>query len=592
MSRKLTCEELERRLTELENAESARIVVEETLVQRLEFERMLTEVLSRFAGLSSEEIDEGIDHALNAIGTFVQADRAYVFLFHHEGLMADNSNEWCAQGVPSQMENLRDISVLKEWPWFAEKSRKLDVLHIPDVSEMVSESGLVRERFEARGIHSLLFVPMWVADRLIGFLGFETIGEHKISFVDDNRLFQLMGESLGNAISRKRREKDREKLARSNNMEYLGLLAGGVAHELNNVLAGIVSCPELLLLDLPEDSELRKPIEIIQRSGKKAAAIVQDLLTIAKGAALVKEPFSLNNMIRECLSSREFQKVEQLKPAVLIRTDLDFGLLNINGAMRHIRKVLFNLVSNALQAIEGGGNVSISTRKQYVNMPVNGYDNIVIGEYAVLSVSDDGSGIAADSLGRIFEPFFTRKAMGGSGTGLGLAVVWSIIQDHNGYIDLSSDMTGTTFEIYLPIAREDAPDTLSASIEDYKGNGESVLVIDDVESQREISCRILKRLGYEAVSVSSGEEAIEFLKEHTVDLIVLDMIMEPGMNGRETYEHITKMNPKQKAIILSGFAENKEVEETQRLGAGQFIKKPSTLQEIGSAVKRELAKSV
>jgi PAS domain S-box-containing protein len=383
-----------------------------------------------------------------------------------------------------------------------------------------------------------------------------------------------------------------EKLARSKKMESLGLLAGGVAHDLNNVLAGIVSYPELLLLDLPADSKLRKPIQTIQDSGDRAVALVQDLLTMARGVASTKETMNLNDIIKEYLISPEFGKLQQFHPSIKVKTDLGTDLLNISGSSVHIRKVIMNLVSNASEAIEANGNVIISTMNRYVDRPVRGYEDVSQGEYAVLTVSDGGSGISSDDLERIFEPFFSKKVMGRSGTGLGLAVVWNIVQDHGGYIDVLSDEDGTTFELYFPITRDEPTEKdLSISMEAYRGKGETILIVDDVESQREITRNILDKLGYRSKSVSSGEEAVEYLKEHRVDLILLDMIMAPGINGRETYERIIKIHPNQKAVIVSGFADTDEVKETQRLGAGKYVKKPLKLQEIGLVIKEELEKS-
>ncbi len=382
-----------------------------------------------------------------------------------------------------------------------------------------------------------------------------------------------------------------EKLVRSKKMESLGLLAGGVAHDLNNVLSGIVSYPELILLDLPEDSKFRKPIETIQESGHRAAAIVQDLLTVARGVATIKEPMNLNDLVGDYLHSPEFNKLKQFHPTVTVKTNLDTDLFNISGSHVHIQKVVMNLVSNASEAIEGGGNVTISTMNRYIDIPLRGYDDVNIGEYVVLSVSDDGSGISSLDLERIFEPFYTKKVMGRSGTGLGLAVVWNTVQDHKGYIDVASDENGTAFELYFPITRDEITDkALSVPIKDYKGNQETVLVVDDMENQREISCKMLDTLGYKTKAISSGEEAVEYLKENTVDLILLDMIMDPGINGRKTYERIIKIHPKQKAIIVSGFAQTDEVRKAQKLGAGQYIKKPVTLEKIGIAVKEELEK--
>jgi CheY-like chemotaxis protein len=374
-------------------------------------------------------------------------------------------------------------------------------------------------------------------------------------------------------------------------MESLGLLAGGVAHDLNNILSGIVSYPELLLLDLPEESKFRKPIETIQDSGHRAAAIVEDLLTVARGVATTKEPLNLNDLVGDYLHSPEFNKLNQFHPIITIKTNLGSDLFNVNGSPVHIRKAVMNLVSNASEAIEGSGNVTISTMNRYIDRPLRGYDDVYIGEYVVLSVSDDGSGISSDDLERIFEPFYTKKVMGRSGTGLGLAVVWNVVQDHKGYIDVTTGKNGTTFRLYFPITREKiSGKNLAITIEDFKGDGETILVVDDVASQRDISCKMLDTLGYKTKAVSSGEEAVEYLKENAVDLLLLDMIMDPGLNGRETYERVIRNHPNQKAIIISGFTETNDVKKAQKLGAGKYIKKPVTLEKIGLAVKEELEK--
>ncbi|MBW2489609.1 MAG: PAS domain S-box protein [Deltaproteobacteria bacterium] len=419
--------------------------------------------------------------------------------------------------------------------------------------------------------------------------------DHSLPILEsDNKPGKWVG-GISDITEQKQAEQEKAeleaKLNRAQKMESLGLLAGGVAHDLNNVLSGIVSYPELILLDLPEDSKFRKPIETMQASGNRAAAIVQDLLTVARGAATTKEPLKLNDLIRDYLDSPEFKKLERFHPTVAVNVSLDADLLNINGSPVHIRKVVMNLVSNASEAIEGSGNVTISTMNRYIDRPLRGYDDVKIGEYAVLSVSDVGSGISSADLERIFEPFYTKKVMGRSGTGLGLAVVWNVMHDHRGYIDVKSDENGTTFELYFPITRDEISDKdLSIPIKDYKGNGETILVVDDVESQREISSKMLDTLGYKAKAVSSGEEAVEYLKQNTVDLLLLDMIMDPGINGLETYERVIKIHPNQKAIIISGFAESDEVKEAQKLGAGRYIKKPVTLENIGLAVKKELEK--
>jgi PAS domain S-box-containing protein len=401
------------------------------------------------------------------------------------------------------------------------------------------------------------------------------------------------GKPVGSIIAlRDIREQKRleSQLLQAQRMEAIGTLAGGVAHDLNNILAGLVSYPELLLLEIPEDSPLRKPIFTIQKSGEKAATIVQDLLTLARRGVAVTEVVSLNSSISDYLKSPEFEKLQSFYPNVTVKTDLETNLFNILGSPVHLSKTIMNLISNAAEAMPEGGTISVSTENRYIDKLIRGYDNVEEGDYVILTISDTGVGISTEDIEKIFEPFYTKKVMGRSGTGLGMAVVWGTVKDHKGYIDVQSmEGKGTTFTLYFPISRKElAKDKFSVSIEDYTGKGETILVVDDVEEQREIASQILKKLGYSVTSVASGEEAIDYMKKNSADLLILDMIMDPGIDGLETYKRILKLHPSQKAIIASGFSETKRVKEAQKLGAGAYVKKPYILEKIGLAVRNEL----
>jgi len=395
---------------------------------------------------------------------------------------------------------------------------------------------------------------------------------------------------------RKQAEEEREqlqdKLHRAHKVEAIGTLAGGVAHDLNNILGGLVSYPELLLLQLPEDSPLRKSILTIQKSGEKAAAVVQDLLTLARRGVVTTEVVNLNNVIADYLKSPEHEKLQSYHPGVHLETHLKKDVLNILGSSTHLSKTVMNLVSNAAEAMPEGGKISVSMENRYIDRAIRGYEDVKEGDYVVITIADTGTGISPDDIEKIFEPFYTKKKMGRSGTGLGMAVVWGTVKDHNGYIDVqSTEGKGTTFTLYFPVTREKLPeDESSLPIESYRGNGESILIVDDVEEQRNIASGMLRELGYSVVSVSSGEEAVEYLKTNKVDLLVLDMIMDPGMDGLDTYKKILELHPAQKAIIASGFSETDRVTEAQSLGARAYIRKPFLLEKIGLAVNEELEK--
>ncbi|MFZ1983209.1 MAG: PAS domain S-box protein [Desulfatitalea sp.] len=399
---------------------------------------------------------------------------------------------------------------------------------------------------------------------------------------------------LRDISERKKSERQQQELEhqtqRAQKMEAIGTLAGGVAHDLNNILSGIVSYPDLVLLRLPPKSPLRGPLESIKSSGLKASAIVQDLLTLARRGVTVEEVVRLNDLITSYFNSPEFLKMKSFHPWVSIHTDLDAQLMNIMGSPVHLSKTIMNLVSNAAEAMPNGGPITITTRTGYVDFPIKGYDHVQEGDYTVLSVADGGMGISPEDQARIFEPFFTKKKMGRSGTGLGLAVVWGTVKDHKGYINIHSvEGQGTTFTLYFPVTRK-APSLKRRPLtkEEIHGHGEKILVIDDVPQQREIATAILTQLGYAVSALSSGEEAVLYLQTHAADMVVLDMIMDPGIDGLETYERIWSQNPRQRVILTSGYSETERVKKALRLGARRYLKKPYTLETLGIAIKEEL----
>jgi PAS domain S-box-containing protein len=288
------------------------------------------------------------------------------------------------------------------------------------------------------------------------------------------------------------------RLHRARKMEALGTLAGGVAHDLNNMLGSIIGYPDLLLMQIPEDSPLRKPLLTIQKSGEKAAAIVQDLLTLGRRGVVVPEPVDLNVVLTDYLKSLVFAKLKSFNPNVRFETRLERNLLNILGSPVHLSKTIMNLVSNAAEAMPQGGEVLISTEGIYIDRPIGGYDHVEKGDYVLLTVSDGGIGIPAQEVERIFEPFYTKKALGRSGTGLGMTVVWGTVKDHNGYIDVqSSDGRGTSFKLYFPVTSQEPKRELAGTrpLESYKGHQESILVVDDVEEQRNLACHVISELG-------------------------------------------------------------------------------------------------
>ena len=408
----------------------------------------------------------------------------------------------------------------------------------------------------------------------------------------ESRVVERTGELSREMTERKIAE---EKLHRAEKMEVIGLMASGVAHDLNNILSGLVSYPELMLMRLPDDSPLRQMVKAIRDSGMRAADVVADLLTVARDAAKVKTRANINELILEYLQSPEADKLRNLYPQLTIETQLNRDLSRVCCSPTHVKKCLMNLVLNAAEAIEENGRILIETEQCVLSAAQAGERGVAQGEYLSITVSDSGPGIAAEDLQNIFEPFYTKKKMGRSGTGIGLTVVWSTMQDHLGTVTVRSDETGTAFRLYFPCdvspstcMEEDTEHPATQAVAELIGHGERILVVDDEERQRDIAVKILREIGYRAEAVSSGQDAIAYLLSRPADLIVLDMVMGAGMDGLETYTEIRKARPAARALIVSGFSEEEKLEKALKMGVGGFLKKPYTVEQLASRVRELL----
>ena len=382
-------------------------------------------------------------------------------------------------------------------------------------------------------------------------------------------------------------EKLMRQLHTAQKMEAIGLMAGGVAHDLNNILSGIITYPELILLKIPQNHEIAEDLQMIKDAGHRAANIVSDLLTISRGVIMKQEISNLNTLITTYFQSPEFVKLSSLHPNITIHKNLAHDLANFRCSPVHIIKCLMNLISNGAEAIVSKGNITLTTENIKITENQKKL-NLQEGNYILLSISDDGPGIPEENITHIFEPFYTKKKMGRSGTGLGLAIVWNTIQDHNGEIVVQSNNQGTSFNLYFPAINEkEIPNQKTeVGISNLLGDQQKVLVVDDDKYQREIACKILRHLNYEPTSVSSGEEALNYLATNPMPLILLDMLMDPGINGLTTYKRILQQYPEQKVIIVSGYAEEGLIQKSKKLGIKQFLSKPYTIIQLGKAIRK------
>lgn len=240
-------------------------------------------------------------------------------------------------------------------------------------------------------------------------------------------------------------------------LKTLGAIAGSVAHDLNNILSGIATYPEVLMMDKTLDPQLRQGLNLIKDSGQEAAAVVSDLLTISQGASAQMEIIDMTAIIDRYMASHEFNNIRKRYPQVKMEILTEPALLNIKGSYIHIEKTIMNLVLNAMEEVSGNedGKILITTANRQIDSSNPEYENIMPGKYVILSVVDNGMGIDNKNLKKIFDPFFTKKEMGKSGSGLGLTVVKNAVQDHNGFIHVTSNNKGTRFDLLFPALRQE-----------------------------------------------------------------------------------------------------------------------------------------
>jgi PAS domain S-box-containing protein len=386
-----------------------------------------------------------------------------------------------------------------------------------------------------------------------------------------------------------------KKLATASKFKALGMMAGSVAHDLNNILTAVVSYPELLLCQMKESDRYYREIKKIQEAGKRAAAVVSDLVSIARGGTRKTEPADLNEIIIGHLDSIEHNERLARFPGVQILTNLQQDLHRIECSPQHINKLLLNLIGNALEAIGGAGSVRLATKNCTLSREVaNGEVVLKPGDYVKLTVVDSGPGIPKAALDRIFDPFYSTKKSEKSGTGLGLTIVWNIVQDHQGWVEAANGEAGAVFEVYLPALKiapaqeADVPERVPFAM----GKGELVLLVDDSHEQNMVMSEMLKMLGYRTHAVFSGEEALDFLHLQPADMVLLDMNMGDGLNGRQTYEQILKFRPDQKAIVVTGYSDNAEIKKARDLGISVVLEKPVTFEVISRALQATLEPAV
>jgi len=376
-----------------------------------------------------------------------------------------------------------------------------------------------------------------------------------------------------------------EELLKMAKLRSLGLLAGGIAHDFNNILTAILGNLSLGLLEVEDqqsDRQIKERLREAEKATLRARDLVQRLLTFAKGGAPVKKLASLQDIVEESAAfaaTGSPSRCQFLLPPELWPVEVDEG---------QISQVIQNLVINAVQAMPNGGNITLAATN--VVLDQNSGLPLPPGRYVKLTVSDEGIGIPADHLSHIFDPYFSTKQQG---SGLGLATVFAIVNNHEGHITVASELgKGTAFTIYLPASKQQAVPPRPMETELYIGRGR-ILIMDDETMVREVVTRMLQRLGYEVTVATDGQEAVRRYQEalaegRSFDGVILDLTVPGGMGGREAMEKLLQVDPNVIGIVSSGYAEDAIMTHYQEYGFKGVIRKPYRLEELGKILHQSL----
>jgi signal transduction histidine kinase/ActR/RegA family two-component response regulator len=440
-------------------------------------------------------------------------------------------------------------------------------------------------------LNNYLAVPVVGQNRLLGLIALANSDSRYTE--KDMSVVQRIGEMFSLAILRHEYETEKikmqERIIQSQKMESIGNLAGGIAHDFNNILSPVVGYAEMIVEDFPEDSTTRKYASEILTAGKRGTGLVQQILSFSRQHEHLSTPVLLQSIIKEVLDL-----CRSIIPAdIKIKQDIETNCGTISADATQIHQILMNLITNAYHAVmEAGGEITVSLREVTVDPHEQLTFLLKKGTYAMLTISDNGIGMSKEVQGKIFDPYFTTKEKG-RGTGLGLAVTYAIIKEHQGEINVYSEPgKGTEFKIFLPIAHKTEKPVLDNTEPDIETGSERILLVDDDSSVLKMAKKMIERLGYTVVDSSDSVEALKIFANNpdNFDLVISDMTM-PNLTGDKLALEVLRIKPDTPVIICTGFSERLNGNRLKDLGIQEYLMKPVNRSQLAKAIRGALDKS-
>jgi signal transduction histidine kinase/ActR/RegA family two-component response regulator len=574
----------------LNDSEKRSRVAEEALYQRIRLEQIVNEISINLIGADTDKLDEAINMAIKTIGETTGVDRSYIFLFSEDLETMSNTHEWCNKGVDPQIDHLQNLSA-DIFPWWMSWLKRHENIHIPWVKDLPPEANVEKEMLEEQDIQSLIVVPMTYKNRLIGFVGFDSVKEEKKWTNEDIGLLRVVSNLFAMALERKHGEEERhnlkERLRHSQKMEAIGLLAGGIAHDFNNILGAIIGYTELAIMDIPDGNQAKANLAQVLSAAERAKDTIKQILTFSRKSKEEKTLIYLSDVVNEALILLR----STLPATIEIQPGIDKELIPIIANPTQINQLVINLCTNAAYAMrEKGGILKVDVKEIDVDADGPNPKTLAPGKYQLLSVSDTGHGMPPEIMERIFEPYFTTKKKG-EGTGMGLAMVHGIVTGHGGDITVSSQpAAGTTFRVYLPVTGEEAADVPEKpQNQPIQGGNERILFVDDEHTLVEVGEKMLTKLGYHVVTKTNSSEALEMFRSHPdqFDLVITDQTM-LHMTGIRLTGEIKAIRPDIPVILCTGFSEDIDEENYKTRGVSGFIMKPLSRKKLAAVIRRVL----
>jgi PAS domain S-box-containing protein len=557
---------------------------ERALAARADMERMLSSLSAVFLALKAEETEAGTTRAMELLGGFLKTDRCYLMQNGARGATLTCASEWCAPGISPLSEALRSVNTATLPVEFGDAANRTAgiVAHIPDQDGC---GGVNETLTTSHGAASILWLRLGEGETSGGYLCVESVRRRREWKPEDIRALAMASDVVATALHRFKAETDKARLQgqlqQSMKMEAVGKLSGGIAHDFNNMLLPIIGYSDMILLRLPETDPSVPELREIKRAAERATALTRQLLAFSRKQVAKKSVFDLNENLGHM--TRMLSRI--IGEDINLRMELSPAPVPLRADQGQIEQVVMNLIINARDAMSGGGSIVVRTMLvDAARHPVPLIGGAATsGTYAVLTVADTGCGISPEMQERIFEPFFTTK--GQEGTGLGLSVVYGVIQEHQGGVQLvSSPGKGTSFHIFLPAADGSAlaPAAETGEGKDaafrYRGRGQRVLLVEDEESVNHLVRTALSQNGYVVTAAATAKEARARFDESSgqFEMIFSDAVLPDG-NGLQLLDGFLTTNPKLRALLSSGYTDKNSLVELARHRRISFLPKPYSL---------------